>query len=153
VIPETSDLQTVQSGIVATRLSDPVAPLEAVNAEAAKKGFQKITARGDVVYLTRNHWLEAFGHYCSDPRLSNAVAATTRVEWVEASIVQNSHERPALIATRWGRVAGFLMLRRNSWRKSRSCPTPCIPPLSESGCTRHMFPRTLQKGQARGWDG
>jgi ribosomal protein S18 acetylase RimI-like enzyme len=63
---EINDLETARFGIKAARLSDPSAPLDAVNAMAAERGVRMITTRVEADELTRVHVLEADGYRLMD---------------------------------------------------------------------------------------
>lgn len=66
MILQTNELETARFGILCARLSDPKAPLQAVNADAAKNGVRMITTRVEAADVTRIHALEADGYRLMD---------------------------------------------------------------------------------------
>lgn len=198
---ELNELETKRFGVVAARLRDANASVDAINAAAAAYGVQLLTSRIAVDQLRRVHAFEAdghrlmdtlvcygrslenlnepltaleglslrlsspadavevgevaalgfrgyFGHYHTDPRLSDVAADAAYVEWATSAIAYAT--TPALIAVIDERIAGFMTLRLNSAQEVEAVLSAIHPAFEGRGVYGQLFSHVMIEGRRLG---
>jgi ribosomal protein S18 acetylase RimI-like enzyme len=89
-----------------------------------------------------------FGHYHSDPRLSDAAADAAYVEWAQTSVACcDPATAPALVGEVSGQIAGFLTLRFNSEHEAEIVLNAVHPDARSRG----LYGRMVDHGLAVTW--
>lgn len=85
-----------------------------------------------------------FGHYHSDPRLSNKEADEAYMEWAQMSVRNASDKSPVLVVEKQNEIVAFITMRLNSETEGEACLSGVSSAYQAKGVYNFLIASTIE---------